>query len=125
MCVTCVAYAERSAIFTRLDFAQFGPSRRIPAGTLQLFDARRDPGQTQELQDPDVREVFPVWRYDGIRDGRQGADHAAHFGHYYSSEVAFATVRGRRPYNCRCTMTPVSVWEWEELQAQGVRLSRE
>ena len=87
-----------------------------------LMDAYNQ-GQTDELQDPDVRLVFPAWRYDGIADGRQGKDHEAHFGRYYPPDVPFAVVRGNRPFNCRCTQTPVSAVEWERLRARGIDFS--
>ena len=87
-----------------------------------LMDAYNQ-GQTDELQDPDVKLVFPAWRYDGIKDGRQGRDHEIHFGKYYPVDVPFAVVRGNRPYNCRCAQTPVSAVEWDRLVAAGVWFS--
>ena len=80
-------------------------------------------GAQRELADPDVADTFPVWRYVGIRDGRQGKDHEVHFDKYYQSSRSFTDVRGDRPYNCRCSFVPVDKWEWESLQSQGVRLS--
>lgn len=79
-------------------------------------------GATQELQQPDVRETFPVWQYLGIKDGRQGADHEPKFGKYYPNGVSFSEVRGDRVFNCRCTSRPVARWEWDRLQRQGVRV---
>jgi hypothetical protein len=80
-------------------------------------------GQADELQDPDVIDTFPVWRYDGIRDGRQGADHEPHFDNYYPSSVPFAQVRGGRVFNCRCMATPVDRWAWADLKAAGARVA--
>ncbi len=87
-----------------------------------LMDAYNQ-GQTDELADPDVKEFFPVWRYDGIHDGREGDDHRPHFGQYYPSTVAFSVVRGKRVYNCRCTQTPIDRYTWEDLQNKGITLS--
>lgn len=79
-------------------------------------------GATQEMQDSDVAETFPVWKYSGIRDGRQGDDHEPHFGRYYPNHVSFEEVRGPRVWNCRCTSIPVDKWEWTKLQAQGAKI---
>lgn len=80
-------------------------------------------GHTEELQDPEIQAIFPVWRYDGIDDGRQGPDHAPHFGKYYRTSTPFDTVRGARVYNCRCVGTPVTADEWRALQRQGAQVS--
>jgi hypothetical protein len=77
-------------------------------------------GAMLELQDPEVQDIFPVWQYLGIRDGRQGADHEPHFDKYYPATATFAEVRGNRPFNCRCTFRAVDKWEWAELQAKGI-----
>jgi F like protein len=81
-------------------------------------------GSTQEMQDPDVRDSFPVWRYVGIRDGRQGSDHEPHFDKYYPNRLSFEEVRGDRPWNCRCTSIPVFHKAWKRLQANGATLAR-
>jgi hypothetical protein len=78
-------------------------------------------GASRELQDPDVAEAFPVWRYVGIRDGRQGKDHEPQFDRYYPNSRAFADVRGERVFNCRCSFIPIDKFEWERLQARGAR----
>jgi hypothetical protein len=96
-------------------------------------------GSESERMDPDVIETFPVWRYDGVEDGREGEDHRPHFGKYFAAATRFEDVRdslvvkhgevvaaglgGGRPFNCRCVATPIPHWEWAELQAGGVRLS--
>ncbi len=79
-------------------------------------------GADAERQDPDVAATFPVWRYMGIRDGREGDDHRPKFGKYYPNEATFTEVRGKRPYNCRCDQEPIDVWEWNELAARGARV---
>ncbi len=79
-------------------------------------------GSQEELHE--VADDFPVWKYLGIRDGRQGKDHEPHFDKYYPNSVNFADVRGDRPYNCRCTFTPVYKSAWKRLQAGGVQVSR-
>jgi len=76
----------------------------------------------QQAQMREMEDFFPVWRYDGIRDGREGDDHRPHFGRYYPASASFNEVRGKRPFNCRCTMTPVDQYEWEDLQKQGARV---
>lgn len=79
-------------------------------------------GQMEEMQDPDIAELFPVWRYDGIDDARASLDHRRHFGKYYPNGVSFEAVRGPRIWNCRCSCTPIDATEWEELQAKGARV---
>lgn len=79
-------------------------------------------GADQERMDPDVAEIFPVWRYAGIRDGRQGEDHEPHFDRYYPNDVSFDEVRGDRPFNCRCDQIPIDKWEWAKLQEGGARV---
>lgn len=81
---------------------------------------------TQELQDPDVAEAYPVWRYVGIADGRQRASHAAHFDKYFPNATTFEEVRDSievSPWNCRCTMIPVFSADWAELYAAGNRVA--
>ena len=78
--------------------------------------------QSETMRDPQIQEAFPVWRYDGIDDGRQGEDHAVKFGKYYPSSASFAEVRGKRPFNCRCSPRPVHRSEWKRLQEQGAKL---
>lgn len=86
-----------------------------------LMDAYNH-GQMAEMARPEMREKFPVWRYEGIRDGRQGKDHEPKFDKYYPSTAIFADVRGPRVWNCRCCATPLFHTEWAELQASGARV---
>ena len=79
-------------------------------------------GMYEEGRHPDVSHVFPAWQYLGIRDGRQGKDHEIHFDKYYPSSAAFASVRGNRPYNCRCSLAWIDAYDWQDLQNQGVKL---
>jgi len=85
-------------------------------------------GQQEEFDDPDLADLFPVFRYDGVLDGRERAGHRIHFGKYFPRSVTFAQVRdsatgGRfSAWNCRCTMTPIDSTEWDDLQAQGARV---
>lgn len=88
-----------------------------------MMDAYNE-GSHAEMQDPDVRGHFPVWRYVGIRDGRQGKDHEPHFDKYYPNSANFSEVRGDRPFNCRCTSIPIYKSEWKRLQESGVRVSK-
>lgn len=83
-------------------------------------------GADAERQDPDVAETFPVWRYVGVRDGRQGKDHEPHFDKYYPNDASFAEVRDSikvRPFNCRCTQIPIDKFSWAKLQAGGAQVS--
>jgi hypothetical protein len=86
---------------------------------MQAYNA----GTHAEMQDPDVADEFPAWRYLGIRDGRQGKDHEPHFDHYYPSSVRFEDVRGPRVFNCRCTSQPIHRSQWRRLRTQGVDFS--
>lgn len=80
-------------------------------------------GHQREMQTPDMQDMFPIWQYLGIDDGRQGSDHAPKFNKYYPSSASFAEVRGSRPYNCRCTANPIDKYTWEEdLKPAGARL---
>ena len=79
-------------------------------------------GAFEELREPVMEEMFPVWLYSGIRDGRQGKDHEPRFDKYYPNAATFEEVRGERVWNCRCTFIPVDKFSWAELQNQGVKL---
>jgi hypothetical protein len=79
-------------------------------------------GQTAEMAAPEMREFFPVWRYEGILDSRTGDDHRPKIDKYYPSTAVFADVRGPRVWNCRCCQTPVYRTEWAELQGRGARV---
>jgi hypothetical protein len=86
-------------------------------------------GAMAELREPDMQEEFPVWRYVGIRDGRQRPAHQVHFDKYYSSLVDFAEVRDSVAgefdgYNCRCDFIPISKNQWKRLQEQGAQVQR-
>ena len=77
----------------------------------------------EQRLDPDVVDEFPVWRYMGIDDGRQGKDHEIHFGKYYPSKAKFKEVRGERIFNCRCQPVPIYKTEWARLKSKGVKTS--
>lgn len=86
-------------------------------------------GSMDSMRDPDVAEIFPAWQYHGIRDGRQRLQHQAHFGRYFPKDVDFDSVRDHfydgefSGYNCRCTLSPVSKYEWKRLQERGESIS--
>jgi hypothetical protein len=108
-----------------LDAAGVGPRRNGYSEMVwrtNLMDSYVQ-GSQRELMQPDVQEIMPVWRYLGVRDGREGDDHRPHFDLYFPSSVPFTRVRGRRAFNCRCAQAPVAAFEWAELQARGVRLA--
>jgi arylsulfatase A-like enzyme len=76
---TGAADDEHTAIYTELEYLQNGRERAIPADTLQLFDARRDPAQQAELFEaaPELesryRELFRAWRASALkREGLRG-----------------------------------------------------
>lgn len=86
-------------------------------------------GAMRELQEPDVAEAFPAWKFIGIADGRQRPSHAVHFGKYYPTSATFAEVRDSVAgkfdgFNCRCNFIPISRAELRELRDQGVALSK-
>ena len=80
-------------------------------------------GAMEEMRDPDVASTFPVWRYLGIRDGRQGEDHEPHFDQYFPNEASFQEVRGDRVFNCRCNPQPINKFLWARLKRGGARIA--
>jgi predicted double-glycine peptidase len=92
---------------------------------MQAFNA----GTEAEMRDPDVRDEFPVWRFDGIPDGRQRPSHRVHQGKYFPSDVTFAEVRDSVKgsfdgFQCRCAPTPIWRGDWEDLQKRGAAVSK-
>ena len=103
-----------------------------------LMEAYRA-GEQEERNKPEVQETFPVWKYLGIDDGREGDDHRPHFDQYYPSNVPFEKIRnmyvvrgGRvvtdptgkgRPYNCRCVAQEISKYRWGKLKQAGARIA--
>lgn len=78
-----------------------------------------------ELQEPDVVESFPVWRYTNPVDSRSRPHHAARNGKYYPSSATFASVRGEGPEdvcNDRCNFVAIFRDDWKELMGQGARV---
>jgi len=61
-------------------------------------------GAVAEMAEPDMRAVFPAWRYDGVLDERTGDDHRPRIGRYYPADAPFHLVRGPRVFNCRCVL---------------------
>jgi len=91
--------------------------------TLESFRKAGD----EAAQDPDIREMFPVYEYVGIEDGREGDDHRPLFGKYFPIALPFTTVRNAagprpRPFSCRCDHIKIDRFDWQELQAQGAEL---
>lgn len=79
-------------------------------------------GTMEEMQDPEVADIFPAWRYAAITDGRARPSHAARDGNLYASAVDFHDVRGRDisdVANCRCSPVPVSKYELADLRRAG------
>jgi hypothetical protein len=81
-------------------------------------------GMWEEGNAGDVADVFPAWQYLGIDDERAGEDHRPKFDRFYPRTAAFAQVRGKRPYNCRCGMRWVDQFEWEDIQRAGGQTER-
>lgn len=88
-------------------------------------------GAWSKFTDPDLDELYSVWRYIGIKDGRQrqGPDpkpnHRAKCGRYWPRSAAFQDVRGRGikdVANCRCSFVGVTKYKWKRLQAEGAKL---
>lgn len=88
-------------------------------------------GSWSRYQDRDLDEFFPVWKYVGIKDGRQrqGPDpkpnHRAKCGLYHPRSVNFFDVRGREAKDviqCRCDFKVVTRRQWARLEADGARL---
>lgn len=80
----------------------------------------------EEKADPEVSEMFPVWRYSNPSDSRSRPSHAARNGRYYPASMPFAVVRGTDVgdvVNCRCDQVLIERGEWEELRRRGARLS--
>jgi hypothetical protein len=76
----------------------------------------------QELADPDLQEIFPVWRYAIVDDSRTGDDHRPKGGKYFPASATFADVRGERVWNCRCCREPITAQQWVRLQAAGEKI---
>lgn len=92
----------------------------LRTNTLDAYNA----GSWAEISHPDNGDVFPVWQYLGIRDGRQGEDHEPQFERYYEVRFPFMKVRGPRVWNCRCAPRALTRRQWERLQANGAVLSQ-
>ena len=92
-------------------------------------------GSWARFQDRDLDEFYPVWKYVGIRDGRQRQgpepekpDHRIHCGKYWPRSISFFDVRGRAArdvINCRCSFVGVTKRKWAKLESQGARLEVE
>lgn len=89
-------------------------------------------GSWARFQDRDLDEFFPVWKYVGIKDGRQRQgpepekpNHRIKCGKYWPRSVSFFDVRGRTArdvINCRCSFLGKTKRQWAKLEAQGARL---
>jgi hypothetical protein len=106
-----------------LDQAGVTPRNSDYASMVFRTNVRRAYMEGAQEQLNEVREHFGVWKYAGIRDGRQGADHEPHFDRYYPTSARFEDVRGPRVFNCRCDFIPLSNDEWRELRAAGARVA--
>lgn len=76
-------------------------------------------GAYDEGRHEDNKDTFPVWQYLGIDDERTGEDHRPKFDRYYPRAAAFSEVRGKRVYNCRCSLKWIDKFEWSKLQETG------
>jgi predicted double-glycine peptidase len=83
-------------------------------------------GGTEAMQDPDVRDTFPVWQYSNPHDSRSRKTHAERNGKYYPSSVPFVQVRGTDAgdaINCRCDQIPIDKWTWAKRRGSGARVA--
>jgi hypothetical protein len=115
-----------------LDDAGVGPTNSQYGDMVlrtNLMDAYNT-GADHERQDPAVAGEFPVWRYVGIKDGRQRKTHEAHFDKYYDNSVSFAQVRDSlhngefSGFNCRCDQIPIHKSDWARLQSEGKKVTK-
>ena len=86
-------------------------------------------GSQEAMRDPEVADIFPVWQYSGIDDGRARPGHRKHFRKYFPSSMSFAEVRDSEKgefdgFSCRCVSIPVSKYRWKRLQAGGAELAK-
>lgn len=83
-------------------------------------------GNWEEYTSPDVGDLYPVWQYFGIRDGRQRPRHKLLTGLRFPKDLDFWQVRGNDAANecrCRCDFAPIFYRDWERMQSQGAKLS--
>lgn len=122
---TAIAHGESGTAVIQEIMDEAGVSSRNPQYADMVFRTNAidayNVGADDERQHEDVRDEFPAWQYLGINDGRQGADHAPHFGKYYPASATFNAVRGDRPFNCRCSQRAIGKREWERLVAGGAK----
>jgi SPP1 gp7 family putative phage head morphogenesis protein len=72
-------------------------------------------GRFRQARDPDVRGVFPAFRYDAVMDADTRPNHAAANNHVWStSNPAWDRLAPPLGYNCRCQVVAVSVFELED-----------
>lgn len=114
------AAADIDAILDEAGVGPRDPQYAEMVARTNMMDALNQ-GAMAELQHPEMRDYFPAWRYEGIDDDRAGDDHRPNFGRFFPSDMSFAEVRGPRVWNCRCSMTPVSKYDWDEIAKRGGR----
>lgn len=84
---------------------------------------------TDELQDPDMLDAFPVWEYvhaTGVKDGNSRPEHVERHGKLYPSTAPFVQVRGTdvaELANCRCNFLPRDKFWWNKAKAGGRRIA--
>src|SRR3990172_5748594 len=75
--------------------------------------------QWDSLHDPDVKALFPYYRYVTVGDSAVREAHAVHHGKVYPADHDFwKHWWPPNDWNCRCDVEPVDRWEAEK---QGVR----
>ena len=73
--------------------------------TLTAFGA----GKWTEAQDPELADLFPLYRYSAILDDRTREDHAAMHGFTAPAEdPTWGSWWPPNGFNCRCTVVPLS-----------------
>lgn len=82
-------------------------------------------GHDREMQDPEMRELFPAWLYSATIDEGSRPWHARKNDRMYEQRVPFVLVRGitaRNVVNCRCMPIDLDKWEVSDRLLAGERL---
>lgn len=79
-------------------------------------------GRLEQLEHPEVKEVFQWLQYNAVIDGATRPEHAAMNGKVYrADDPIWKTWMPPNGFNCRCSVTPVSR---EDIEDEGLSVSR-